>query len=74
MPIANVGHSLAAGGHGNFEIYLYLAVLSWAIQPIFSSIGIEFELHNYGMTSMPLGLELALCIKYVYGMAINLLR
>jgi hypothetical protein len=70
---AAAGHSSAAG-HGNFERDSYSAVLSRAIQPVFGSIGIDFEARNYGMTSMPSAPELALCIDSVYGIDVDLLR
>jgi len=66
------GNSVAAA-HGNLMNESYTAVLERAVQPIFRSGGLHFIGRNQGMSGMPSGPELALCMESIYGLSADVL-
>eukprot|EP00980_Cylindrotheca_fusiformis_P014188 scaffold3725_cov114-Cylindrotheca_fusiformis.AAC.5 len=63
---ATGGHS-ASAGHGNLFNESYTAFMERDLQPIFASIGIEFEGRNYAMGGTKSGLEISMCFEQVFG-------
>jgi hypothetical protein len=56
-----------AAGHGNLHNETYTAFMEVAAQPIFESVGIEFEGRNYAMGGMRSAPEFALCQESIFG-------
>ena len=60
------GHSVAAG-HGNLFNESYTHVLNQASKSLFQAVGVDFIVRPYGMGNTHSGMELASCVKEIYG-------
>ena len=69
---ATGGHS-ASAGHGNFFTESYTATMGVAGGPIFEAVGLDFLARNYAMGGTSCGMEVASCMKEVFGHDIDVL-
>ena len=69
---ATGGHS-AAAAHGNLLDESYTAVLEKGSHPIFEAVGLDFTARNYAMGGTSCGMEIASCVKEVFGSDIDVL-
>ena len=69
---ATGGHS-AAAAHGNLLDESYTAVLEKGSFPIFEAVGLHFTARNYGMGGTSCGMEIASCMKEVFGLDVDAL-
>ena len=69
---ATGGHS-ASAGHGNFFNESYTATMGVASGPIFEAVGLDFLARNYAMGATACGMEIASCMKEVFGHDVDIL-
>ena len=69
---ATGGHS-AAAGHGNLFNESYTAILELGSLPIFEAVGMNFSARNYAMGGTSSGMEIASCVKEVFGVDFDVL-
>lgn len=64
----------AAAGHGNlFEQSFTLVMERFLKEPLFKSLGLNFQARNYAIGGLTSGPEVALCLESIYGKELDIL-
>jgi hypothetical protein len=70
---ATGGHSTAAA-HGNLYNESYTAVMERNAFDLFQAVGLQLEGRNFGMGTTASGMEIASCIKEVFGQDVDICK